>query len=95
MKYVIFRSVGSQLLHPVIFPESTTHSQIHILGAKPVAAGFVELNHKKEPKIHGNSESLRLGSGPRDRELIIAALMSDGTNSFIDYKDEYKEPFKI
>lgn len=39
MKYVIFRE--NNLLHPVVFADHTTHSQIKIEGAVPVSAGFV------------------------------------------------------
>lgn len=83
MKYVIFEDKKSRLLHPVIFGEHTTHSEIKIEGCKPVSAGFFHLS-KKTLTVSGESESLKLKPVlPRDRGLLIHALMDMGTAFFI------------
>lgn len=63
MKYVIFKQ--KQLLMPVIIPEHVTHSQIKIVGAKPISAGFFE-NESGIVNTFGKSESLNLKSKPED-----------------------------
>ena len=53
MKYIIFKE--KNMLHPVVFADHTTHSQIKIEGAKPVSAGFV-MQDKTGIKCYGKSD---------------------------------------
>jgi len=81
MKYVIFKQ--KQLL-PVIIPEHVTHSQIKIVGAKPISAGFFE-NESGIVNTFGKSESLNLKSKPEDARIIESTLYNAPTSSFLDF----------
>ena len=82
MKYVIFE--GNGLVHPVLFGDHTTHSQISIAGAKPVSAGFVKFNSIGWPKCFGMSESLHLESrGELDEDIIRRAKDNACTAMFL------------
>lgn len=66
MKYVFFRE--KNMLHPVVFADNTTYSQISIEGAVQVSAGFV-MQYKTGitgVKCYGKSDSLNLTPGVND-----------------------------
>lgn len=83
MKYVIFKH--KQLLMPVIIPEHVTHSQIKIVGAKPISAGFFE-NERGIVNTFGKSESLNLKPKPEDARLIENTLYNAPTSSFFEFE---------
>lgn len=84
MKYVIFK--GNGLLHPIIFGEHTSHSQISVAGAEPISAGFVQFDSCGIPHCTGKSDSLNLVSrGEKDEDIIHRAHnLSGGTMLFIE-----------
>lgn len=88
MKYIIFKTLGGDLLHVVTFPESTTHSQITVAGAKAVSAGFWGIKDS-QVKTYGRSESLDLDRNPLDQEIIFRCLNDMGTDAFIDHYNNY------
>jgi hypothetical protein len=93
MKYVIFE--GNGLVHPVIFEEHTTHSQITVAGTKPVAAGFVSFDKYGWPHCNGKSDSLKLKCrGEMDEDIIRRAYNNCGTYMFIAdfYTEETYNP---
>lgn len=83
MKYVIFRE--KNMLHPVVFADHTTHSQIKIEGAKPVSAGFVMQEKTGEIKCYGKSDSLNLTPGVNDEEIIKSWLRNCGIYAFLAF----------
>lgn len=89
MKYVIFE--GNGLVHPIVFGDHTTHSQISVAGAKPIAAGFVKFDSMNWPHCYGESKSLGLKCrGEIDEDIIRRAHTDCGTYMFIAdfYKNE-------
>lgn len=85
MKYVIFE--GNGLVHPVIFGDHTTHSQISVAGGNPVSAGFVKFDSMGWPHCSGKSDSLKLESrGETDEDIIRRAYNNCGTSSFMIYE---------
>lgn len=83
MKYVIFK--GNGLIHPVLFGDHTTHSQITVAGAEPVAAGFVTFDSCGWPRCSGKSGSTGLQCrGEIDEEIIHRAYCNYGTMMFIE-----------
>ena len=88
MKYVIFE--GNGLVHPIIFGDHTTHSQVSIAGGKPISAGFVRFDKFGWPHCSGESESLKLKSkGEVDEDIIRRAYSNCGTYLFM--AELYKE----
>ena len=85
MKYVIFNQNG--LMHPVLFADHTSHTQIALEGSTAVSAGFVRFKGLlNEPECYGHSTSLKLDSRPKeDAEIIRRWQQNLGTSSFIDY----------
>lgn len=82
MKYIIFK--GNGLLHPIVFGEHTSHSQISVAGAEPISAGFVHFNSLGDPYCTGKSDSLKLESNPeRDTDIIRHMMEEFGTMFFI------------
>lgn len=90
MKYVIFK--GNGMLHPVTFCDYTTHKQVKVDGAVPIAAGFVTFDRYGWPTCYGGSESLHLQSrGEQDADLIRRSMQQDpGSGMFLDYDEEIK-----
>ena len=82
MKYVIFRE--KNMLHPVVFADHTTHSQIKVEGAKPVSAGFV-MHDKTGIKCYGKSDSLNLTPGVNDEAIILSWLQNCGIYAFLSF----------
>lgn len=82
MKYVIFRE--KNMLHPVVFADHTTHSQISIEGAVPVSAGFV-MQDKTGIKCYGKSDSLNLTPGVNDEAIILSWLQNCGIYAFLSF----------
>lgn len=83
MKYVIFDTKG--ILHPVLFSDHTSHSQVRLKRGKPISAGFVDLGIL-EVKCWGKSESLGLESrGEVDAEIIRKFMYNFGTGYFLNY----------
>lgn len=81
MKYVIFED-GS-FVHPVLFADHTTHLQVSLKGAVPVAAGFVWFKYG-QPHCYGASESLGLASrGDIDARIISRWYNYAGAGMFI------------
>ena len=91
MKYVIFK--GNGMFHPVTFSDYTTHKQISVEGAVPIAAGFVKFDLSGWPICYGESESLHLKSrGEADADIIRWSMKQEpGSFMFIDYNEENKE----
>lgn len=88
MKYVIFE--GNGLVHPVLFGDHTTHSQVTVAGATPVAAGFVRFDTCGLPHCSGESDALKLKCrGEVDEDIIHRAYSNCPTYLFIS--DFYKE----
>ena len=83
MKYVIFRE--NNMLHPVVFADHTTHSQIKIEGAKPVSAGFVVQEKTGSIKCYGKSDSLKLTPGVNDEAIIASWLHNCGIYAFLSF----------
>lgn len=82
MKYVIFEANG--LVHPVLFGDHTSHSQICIKNGKAVSAGFVKFNSIGWPQVFGGSESLNLSNrGELDEDIIRKAKRCDTTAMFM------------
>lgn len=82
MKYVIFK--GNGLIHPILFGDHTTHSQISIAGAEPISAGFVRFDSCGLPHCTGKSDSLKLESrGEVDENIIHRAYIDSGAMLFI------------
>jgi hypothetical protein len=80
MKYIIFQCGPTYM--PIIFPNHVTHSQVKIVGAVAISAGFF---YKTSSGIctSGVSESLGLAPHSRDARLIDLALLNAGTSSFL------------
>jgi len=70
MKYVVVTLPGGIRL-PVIFPDQIAHAQVKIEGCDIVSAGFVT----PLAKVHGKSESLKLGPAKGDN-LLCGYLLS-------------------
>lgn len=88
MKYVIFE--GNGLVHPVVFGDHTSHSQVNVDGGTPIAAGFVQSDTMNWPHCYGESDSLKLKCrGEIDEDIIRRAYNDCGTYMFI--ADFYKE----
>lgn len=87
MKYVIFQGHG--LVHPVLFGDHTTHSQVKVDGTKPVSAGFVSFDKFNFPHCYGKSESLDLESRGETDENIIRRWWR-GAN-IIYFMEEFSE----
>lgn len=91
MKYIVFKNKYSYL--PVLFPDHITHSEVTIVGAVPVSAGFCHfLNGGVIIVDHSrSSESLGLKPNNRDAPLLNRVLGEAGTNDFlisnVDYED--------
>lgn len=83
MKYVIFRE--KNMLHPVVFADHTTHSQISIEGAVPVSAGFVMQDKAGNIKCYGKSDSLKLTPGVNDEAIILSWLQNCGIYAFLSF----------
>jgi hypothetical protein len=79
MKYVIFEDKKSKLIHPILFPDSTTHSQIKVEGSEPISAGFWSYERHGRVKVFGKSESLKLEVRAEDALYIENVLMNLGT----------------
>lgn len=93
MKYVIFKNRGNLLL-PVMFPDHVTHSQVKVLGARPVSAGFYKVGPLGGLNVNtfGKSESLGLEPKERDGDLIYMSLENYPTSSFLDHDNDYPYP---
>ena len=83
MKYVIFRE--KNMLHPVVFADHTTHSQISIEGAVPVSAGFVMQDKAGNIKCYGKSDSLKLTPGVNAEAIIASWLQNCGIYAFLSF----------
>lgn len=83
MKNVIFRE--KNMLHPVVFADHTTHSQISIEGAEPVSAGFVMQDKAGNIKCYGKSDSLKLTPGVNDKAIIASWLQNRGIYAFLSF----------
>lgn len=83
MKYIVFQDNKSGLLHPVIFGEHTTHSEVTINDASPISAGFFYLDAKKGLCVYGESDSLNLKPRKEDPGLLKLVLVNAGTSFFI------------
>ena len=83
MKYVIFRE--KNMLHPVVFADHTTHSQIKVEGAVPVSAGFVMHDKAGNIKCYGKSDSLNLTPGVNDEAIILSWLQNCGIYAFLSF----------
>ena len=79
MKYIIFE--GNGLVHPVLFSDHTTHSQVSIEGAKPVAAGFVWFDKVGWPHCYGKSDSLNLKSREETDATIINRFRNNASTA--------------
>ena len=89
MKYVIFEANG--LVHPILFGDHTSHSQISIKGGKAVSAGFVRMKGGW-PQVYGRSESLNLDNrGELDEDIIHKAKCCDTTALFMIEFNQPKE----
>ena len=82
MKYVMFEQ--DHFLHPIIFADHTTHSQIAVLGTKPRSAGFLMIKNGRV-ETYGKSDSLNLKPHPRDAEVLTNVIMNLGVYGFVDY----------
>lgn len=85
MKYIIFKE--KNMLHPVVFADHTTHSQIKIEGAKPISAGFVMQDKTgiQGIKCYGKSDSLNLTPGANDEAIISSWLQNCGIYAFLSF----------
>lgn len=83
MKYVIFRE--KNMLHPVVFADHTTHSQIKVEGVEPVSAGFVMQEKTGAIKCYGKSDSLNLTPGVNDEAIILSWLQNCGIYAFLSF----------
>ena len=83
MKYIIFKE--KNMLHPVVFTDHTTHSQIKIEGAKPISAGFVMYGKTGGIKCYGKSDSLNLTPGVNDEAIIASWLLNCGIYAFLSF----------
>lgn len=86
MKYIIFEEERTGIFSPVLFPEHVTHSDIKIIGTKPISAGFCILGGEDIISILPEiSDSLQIGPGENDKRLIIATLANSGMYDFLKY----------
>jgi hypothetical protein len=68
---------------PVIFPEHVTHSQVRIVGAKAVSAGFVAVRNG-QCIAYGASESLNLEADVvRDSSLLKHVILNSTPSFFL------------
>ena len=81
MKYVVF--LYKSVYMPVVVPEHVTHSQIKILEAKPVSAGFFKVDTSLNVTVYGKSESLNLEPHARDKKLLENVFLNFGTAQFL------------
>lgn len=89
MKYVIFQ--GNGFVYPVLFADHTTHAQVKIEGAYPIAAGFVRFDSCNLPHCYGKSDSLHLESrGEIDDNIIRRWQINSNMTTFME---ELNEPF--
>ena len=83
MKYIIFKE--KNMLHPVVFADHITHSQVKIEGSKPVSAGFVVQEKTGNIKCYGKSDSLNLIPGVNDEAIIASWLHNCGIYAFLSF----------
>ena len=87
MKYLIYKVNG--LFLPVTFPDHITHSQVKIEWEEKAvlySAGFFSINRLGLPDVlPGFSESLKIGPGELDQEILTCFYLNMGTSFFIDY----------
>ncbi len=80
-KYVIVNSLG--LEQAIIFPGSVSHDfAVCVEKAKPIAAGFFQVDDHGEVRVEGHSNTLHLHSRHQDPEIIKQSLVLAGLRQF-------------
>lgn len=85
MKYVIFKK--GDMIMPVVFSNHICHSEVNIIEATPVSAGFVNIINYE---TYGHSESLNLKPHKEDSHYIALSLIGMGSGAFADTFNNYK-----
>lgn len=86
MKYVIFKY--KSIFFPVVMTEQCTHSEVKIVGAVPISAGFCSRNKLGLLEVipEMGSDSLGLLPGANDEQLLLSLIMDAPASSFLDYE---------